>query len=114
MGQKQSKGKGKGKGKQDEPAASTPNNEAPASSKPAESAAAPPKEVKKEDSGVDWDAQTLYSGDNKKVTKDDFELLKVIGKGSFGKVSSKKFLSTTFLWYNTFNNTVNLLTKPFF
>jgi hypothetical protein len=34
-----------------------------------------------------WNDQTLFSSNNTKVTKDDFELLTVIGKGSFGKVN---------------------------
>lgn len=88
MGQKQSKGKGKGKGKSEDPPASAPNNEAPAKTvTPAAAPSSKPAAKKKEESNVDWDAPTLYSGDNQKVTKDDFELLKVIGKGSFGKVS---------------------------
>jgi hypothetical protein len=35
-----------------------------------------------------WNDQVLFTrnGNDKKVTKDDFELLTVIGKGSFGKV----------------------------
>jgi len=37
-----------------------------------------------------WSDPILYSGDQKKVTKDDFELLTVIGKGSFGKVMQVK------------------------
>lgn len=35
-----------------------------------------------------WNDRVLYSKNNdNKITKDDFELLTVIGKGSFGKVS---------------------------
>ncbi len=33
-----------------------------------------------------WNDAVLFSSTEKKVTKDDFELLTVIGKGSFGKV----------------------------
>merc|ERR1712137_790608 len=88
MGQKQSKGKGgkapKGKGKEEEPAAATPAAATPAENPaPAASKAEP-------ESDVDWDAPVLYSGNDKKVSKDDFELLKVIGKGSFGKVMQVK------------------------
>mmetsp|Transcript_6064 Transcript_6064/g.9442 ORF Transcript_6064/g.9442 Transcript_6064/m.9442 type:complete len:192 (-) Transcript_6064:834-1409(-) len=36
--------------------------------------------------GGGWDDQTLLSKTGQKVNKDDFELLTVIGKGSFGKV----------------------------
>lgn len=37
-----------------------------------------------------WNDQVLFTrnGSEKKVTKDDFELLTVIGKGSFGKVNT--------------------------
>ena len=35
---------------------------------------------------IDWNSPTLYSKNNNKVGVDDFECLKVIGKGSFGKV----------------------------
>mmetsp|Transcript_16722 Transcript_16722/g.42757 ORF Transcript_16722/g.42757 Transcript_16722/m.42757 type:complete len:427 (-) Transcript_16722:55-1335(-) len=52
------------------------------------------KEKKKEEnaeesgSGEEDEEEVLFTkdGDDKKVTKDDFELLNVIGKGSFGKV----------------------------
>jgi len=37
-----------------------------------------------------WNDEELYNRDKKKVTKDDFELLTVIGKGSFGKVMQVK------------------------
>jgi len=37
-----------------------------------------------------WDEPVLYSQNNQKVGKDDFELLFVIGKGSFGKVMQVK------------------------
>merc|ERR1712137_177261 len=89
MGQKGSKGKGAGKsGKgKEEPAAapaSTPQTTSPpassSGSKPAKTAGTSP------DPKVDWDAPTIFSKNNKAVNVDDFELLKVIGKGSFGKV----------------------------
>lgn len=39
-----------------------------------------------------WDDEVLFnedkSNESKKITKDDFELMTVIGKGSFGKVPS--------------------------
>lgn len=37
-------------------------------------------------SGSNTQVNMLYASDNKKVTVDDFELLKVIGKGNFAKV----------------------------
>jgi len=37
-----------------------------------------------------WNDDILFSRNNQKVTKDDFELLNVIGKGSFGKVMQVK------------------------
>ena len=83
MGKGQSKQKGgkKGKGSKEEAA--------PASSSAA--AAAPVKNEAveapvEEEEDIDWDAPTLYAKNNKKVGVEDFELLKVIGKGSFGKV----------------------------
>jgi len=50
------------------------------------------KDDDKEEPELDpsWQDPILYSGDKKKVTKDDFELLTVIGKGSFGKVMQVK------------------------
>eukprot|EP01102_Stenamoeba_stenopodia_P008099 TRINITY_DN2301_c0_g1_i1.p1 TRINITY_DN2301_c0_g1~~TRINITY_DN2301_c0_g1_i1.p1 ORF type:complete len:415 (-),score=96.56 TRINITY_DN2301_c0_g1_i1:112-1356(-) len=42
------------------------------------------EEDDKDDNG--WDDPVLYSPTKEKITKDDFELLTVIGKGSFGKV----------------------------
>jgi hypothetical protein len=40
-----------------------------------------------EDLHESWNDQLLFGQEeNKKVSKDDFELLTVIGKGSFGKV----------------------------
>jgi len=84
MGNNKSKGK-KGKGKVDNQSAPSPSdnsNTTPA--KTNENVSEEPE------SNVDWEAPVLYSGDNKKVGKDDFELLKVIGKGSFGKVMQVK------------------------
>jgi len=94
MGQKQSKGKGKkGSSKSSEPEASPApsGNNAPAKSENNAPAAAPAKDSKTEKKGeIDWEAPVLFSDDNKPVCKDDFELLKVIGKGSFGKVMQVK------------------------
>lgn len=42
-------------------------------------------EDSQEDMHPSWNDTVLY-GNNSKITKDDFELLNVIGKGSFGKV----------------------------
>ena len=50
----------------------------------------PDNSSSKDDDSLDpsWDDQVLYSkGNEKKMTADDFEILTVIGKGSFGKVS---------------------------
>jgi len=84
---KDSKDKGKGKGKEDggsSPAAtsSTPSS-APAAAESSSKAASKDKD---EDEEMDWDSPTLFSRGGAKVGVDDFELLKVIGKGSFGKV----------------------------
>jgi hypothetical protein len=84
MGQKQSKG-GKGEkpskgGKEEAPA----QTKAPAASTAASSPA--PAADKKKD--VDWESPVLFADNDQKVGVEDFELLKVIGKGSFGKVSA--------------------------
>jgi len=42
-----------------------------------------------------WNDEELFNRDKKKVCKDDFELLTVIGKGSFGKVMQVKKKKTT-------------------
>ena len=82
MGQKQSKGaKGKGKGKN----AESPAEEAPAQST-TPSTPSTPTQSDTNESKLDWEAPVLYSENNEKVCADDFELLKVIGRGSFGKV----------------------------
>ena len=105
MGQKQSKGKGKkGSSKSSEPEASPApsGNNAPAKSENNAPAAAPAKDSKTEKKGeIDWEAPVLFSDDNKPVCKDDFELLKVIGKGSFGKVCFLFFffLICTFIYF---------------
>lgn len=84
--------KGKGKGK-DEPApvpvpVHSPSPVPPASASSASaSSPAPASSPKDDDEPTDWDAPVLFArGGNKKVCIDDFELKKVIGKGSFGKV----------------------------
>lgn len=40
----------------------------------------------KDDTANEWDDPILYSPSKEKVTKDDFDILNLIGKGSFGKV----------------------------
>ncbi len=48
-----------------------------------------------EDVHDSWNDRVLFSSDNEsKVTKDDFELLTVIGKGSFGKVKSHSHVNS--------------------
>lgn len=86
MGKGQSKQKGgkKGKGSKEEAASASPAAAA-ASPAPAKNEAV---EAKVEEEDIDWDAPTLYAKNNKKVGVEDFELLKVIGKGSFGKVTT--------------------------
>ncbi|KAL7712227.1 non-specific serine/threonine protein kinase [Entamoeba marina] len=48
------------------------------------------KEEKQEDEEIDSNYIELYNSSKKKITQDDFELLKVIGRGSFGKVMMVK------------------------
>lgn len=81
-GGKAGKGKGKGKGQKGKPTpvadgatGTTPTNE------PADGAG---EEEEEED--MLGSEPTVYSASKKKVTQQDFDLLKVIGKGSFGKV----------------------------
>lgn len=91
MGQKQSKGKGKGKSSKE--VSETPSSSAPAAkveNAPEPTSSPPTNKSNNEKSGIDWEAPVLFSTDKKSVTKEDFELLKVIGKGSFGKVMQVK------------------------
>jgi len=83
MGKGQSKqkgGKGKGKSGGSEPAPASASAPEPAKNEAVEA------KVEDEEEDIDWDAPTLYAKNNKKVGVEDFELMKVIGKGSFGKV----------------------------
>jgi len=68
-----------------------PKEVAPAATPTTTSAA---NEKAKDENGDDmhesWNDEVLFSKNNQKVTKDDFELLNVIGKGSFGKVMQVK------------------------
>jgi len=48
------------------------------------------KDENGDDMHESWNDEVLFSKNNQKVTKDDFELLNVIGKGSFGKVMQVK------------------------
>jgi len=48
------------------------------------------KDAEGDDMHESWNDDILFSKNNQKVTKDDFELLNVIGKGSFGKVMQVK------------------------
>lgn len=64
-------------------AASTNKDESPAQTKPQNHEST--NEDSQEDMHPSWNDTVLY-GNNSKITKDDFELLNVIGKGSFGKV----------------------------
>ena len=67
---------------------------APSSEKPAKAPGSPKVggEGGAEDDDVhpSWNDEVLFNSEGKKVTKDDFELLTVIGKGSFGKVMQVK------------------------
>jgi hypothetical protein len=51
----------------------------------------PPTNENGEDIHPSWNDTVLYNKGSQKVTKDDFELLTVIGKGSFGKVRLSGF-----------------------
>jgi len=101
MGKGQSKDSKDGSKKKKDEAPSTPNVEkkpveapkdvAPVSNPPP---AASNGTLSKDENGDDmhesWNDEILFSKNNQKVTKDDFELLNVIGKGSFGKVMQVK------------------------
>jgi len=89
MGQKQSTSKKdekkiKTSGKKDDEVPVNGNSKPEESSKP------------EEEMHPSWDDEILFSKDGapkpeeKKISKDDFELLTVIGKGSFGKVMQAK------------------------
>jgi len=91
MGQGKSKGKDKSSSKSSSKGSSSSSNtkatEAPVQSEPTQNGKQPTtKEEKKDAKNIDWDAPVLFSKNDATVGKDDFELLKVIGKGSFGKV----------------------------
>lgn len=75
--------KKKGKNVEDDSRNSTEPQE-----KPQENNQVPATQGKEnqEDVHPSWNDQILFSRNEKRVTKDDFELLTVIGKGSFGKV----------------------------
>jgi len=106
MGKGQSKDSKDPKKKKDEPSASnvekkqdtssssnTPTSVASSSSAPS-NPSSNGNGVVRDESGDDmhesWNDEVLFSNNNQKVTKDDFELLNVIGKGSFGKVMQVK------------------------
>jgi serum/glucocorticoid-regulated kinase 2 len=78
MGNKQGKTKPKAKSLTPEEAKES-SNEQPEKTTEKEN-------TNEEDIHPSWDDQILFSKGEKKVSKDDFELLTVIGKGSFGKV----------------------------
>jgi len=88
--------KSEGKTKKDEPSdkgTPTPQNSTAQGEKKADGNAASSHNLK--DGGDDdmhpsWNDDVLLTTNNVKVTKDDFELLNVIGKGSFGKVMQVK------------------------
>jgi len=80
------KSKGKGKGKADDEDTSHPVATTSTPSTPTASSSDQGKKAPKSDQVLDWNATVLFSKGNKAVGVDDFELLKVIGKGSFGKV----------------------------
>jgi len=44
------------------------------------------KSTRKDLTSTNFDEDVIYSRDNKKVSQEDFELMTVVGKGSFGKV----------------------------
>jgi serine/threonine protein kinase len=55
-----------------------------------ESGEGPSRKLSDDELDPSWNDTVLFSTDKGKVTKDDFELLTVIGKGSFGKVMQVK------------------------
>lgn len=77
---KSSKSKGKGKGNDEPTTSAAPASTPAAADSPSTAKKAPQKEA------IDWNATVLFSKNKQTVGVDDFELMKVIGKGSFGKV----------------------------
>ncbi|PRP78948.1 protein kinase 2 [Planoprotostelium fungivorum] len=94
MGNKPTKGK-KGKSKDDNPRSPSSEASSPKPTPPTADHQSPDVAPKMPTESTDgeihesWNDTVLF-GDNQKVTNDDFELLNVIGKGSFGKVMQVK------------------------
>ena len=55
----------------------------------------PPAGEEEEEEEEEWEEGMVYGRDGKKVGVDDFELLTVVGKGSFGKVWVFVFLDNS-------------------
>jgi serine/threonine protein kinase len=91
-GGKSSKKDKKNKGKEAEDASPVKNSakEEAESNNGKESGEGPARKVSDDELDPSWNDAILFSADKKKVTKEDFELLTVIGKGSFGKVMQVK------------------------
>ena len=84
MGKSGSKPK---KGGKADKAADKKGGDAPAAEKPAETPAPAAAEENGAEEDDAWDSPCVYSKD-KQVGVEDFDLIAVIGKGSFGKVCS--------------------------
>lgn len=56
--------------------------------------------MSEEKGGITKDSTMIYSNDsNKKVSVDDFDLIKLLGKGSFGKVFLVENKQTSFFFF---------------
>ena len=88
MGGKSSKTKRKKSPRPQETSDAKQEAPSPKKSEPEHSSSGSPRKDEEPELPEEWHDRVLFSKDanDKPISKEDFELLKVIGKGSFGKV----------------------------